>query len=251
MKFVATAVICLIIGYFIGVHLPYNWGAIMITNTPISKAEYYQLVTSIFEAVGTCAAVIVALFLNEIRAYFKKVSFNITLSSEEAFEEVEDIKGVKKASKYYNHIEFFNKGNINAQNCELYLENAEFFISDNNKNSDSFSVGNEPIDWGKNSGPSVYIPSQGKKTLRFFEMIAPQKQSNPNGNDNKTIPPQYSFLGFPSIVDAKKGRWELLYCLNSTNSKPQRFKLSIDWNGEWEGRQADMKKLLTMKLEQL
>lgn len=82
-------------------------------------------------------------------------------------------------------------------------------------------------------------------------MIAPQKQSNPNGNDNKTIPPQYSFLGFPSIVDAKKGRWELLYCLNSTNSKPQRFKLSIDWNGEWEGRQADMKKLLTMKLEQL
>lgn len=250
-KIVATAIVCLIIGYFIGVHLPYNWGAIMISDTPISKAEYYQLVTSIFEAIGTCAAVIVALFLNEIRACFKKVSFDIALSSEDALEEVEDIKGTKKALKYYNHIEFFNKGNINAQNCELYLENAEFFLSENNKNCDSFSVGNEPINWGNNSSPMVYVPSQGKKILRIFEMIAPQKQSNPTGKDDNIIPAQYSFLGFPHNVDAKKGKWELIYCLNSTNSKPQRFKLSIEWNGEWEGRQADMKKLLTMKMEQL
>jgi hypothetical protein len=97
----------------------------------------------------------------------------------------------------------------------------------------------------------VYVPSQGKKILRIFEMIAPQKQSNPTGKDDNIIPAQYSFLGFPHNVDAKKGKWELIYCLNSTNSKPQRFKLSIEWNGEWEGRQADMKKLLTMKLEQL
>lgn len=143
------------------------------------------------------------------------------------------------------------KGNINAQNCELYLENAEFFLSENNKHCDSFPVGNEPINWGNNSSHMVYVPSQGKKILRIFEMLAPQKQSNPTGKDGNIIPAQYYFLGFPHNVDAKKGKWELMYCLNSTNSKPQRFKLSVEWNGEWEGRQTDMKKLLTMKLEQL
>jgi hypothetical protein len=80
-------------------------------------------------------------------------------------------------------------------------------------------------------------------------MMAPQKETNPNEEDN-TKPAEYTFLGLPN-KEAKKGKWELIYCLNSTNSKPQRFKLVVIWHGKWESRQADMKKLLTMKLEQL
>lgn len=248
-KIVATAIVCLVIGYLIGVHLPYNWNPIVVSDAPMSKTDYYQLITSIFEAIGTCAAVIVALFLNEIRAWFKKVTFEIKLGNDDAVEEIVDIKGVKKAIKYHNHIQFFNKGNINAQNCELYLENAEFFLENSSRCANSLSVGNEPISWN-NANTSVYIPSQGKKVLHIFEMTAPQKQTNPDGKIDNIKPVEYVFLGLPSM-EAKKGKWELTYCLYSTNSKPQRFKYSVVWNETWEDRQTEMKNMLTMKLEQI
>lgn len=240
-----------LIGYFFKAHFLCHWNTITLIDEPIPKIEYYQFLVNIFETIGTCATVIVALFLNEIRSCFKKVSFDITLSSEDAIEELEDIRGIRRALKYYNCIQFFNKGNINAHNCELYLENAIFFPFENNKNGDFVSVGNDPINWGYNRSSMIYIPAQGKKFVRVFEMIAPQKQSNPNGQSDNTTPVQYFFLGFIRNIEAKKGKWELTYCLNSTNSKPVRIKLNVEWTGEWEQRQVDMKKFLTMKLERV
>ena len=140
------------------------------TNTPISKGDYYGNVINGFVAFGTCSAVIVALFLDEIRSLFKKVTFVIQLNSDEAIEEVENIKGTKKARRYHNSIQFFNNGNINAQNCELYVESASF-ISDNS--TTTLTVENAPINWNLGNN-IVYIPYQGKKVLPLFEIIAPR-----------------------------------------------------------------------------
>lgn len=244
-----SCLVCLIIGYFVGVYLPYTLGLPHINNEPISKGDYYGNAISIFEAIGTCLAVIVALFLNEIRAWFKKVTFDIQLSNNEPIEEVQDIKGTKKAYKYHNQIQFINKGNINAQNCELYLENVEFFTNEQSNNGESIPVGNEPIGWNNNTS-TVYIPSQGRKMLNIFDLTAPQDQSSPSGRDDTIKPAEFIFLGLKNI-EAKKGRWELSYCLNSTNSRPQRFKFVVVWNGQWEARQTEMKKMLTVKLEQI
>lgn len=249
LKIFIASLVSLIVGFLVGLHLQYDWDSIILSDTKMTMTDYYQLLISIIEAIGTCAAVIVALFLNEIRACFKKVSFDVVLSNTNAVEDVEDIKKTKKALRYYNHIQFLNKGNINAQNCELYLESANFFINENNINPDSFPVLNEPINWGNST--MVYIPSQGKKILRIFEITAPQKQSNPSGKDDYEVPAKYTFLGLSKPVDAKKGKWELTYCLNSTTSKPHRFKLEISWDGQWEERESEMKKLLTMNLNKL
>ena len=180
MKWKIVLLLCgisLIIGYFLGVFLPLGLGPCEMTNTPISKGDYYGNVINGFVAFGTCSAVIVALFLDEIRSLFKKVTFVIQLNSDEAIEEVENIKGTKKARRYHNSIQFFNNGNINAQNCELYVESASF-ISDNS--TTTLTVENAPINWNLGNN-IVYIPYQGKKVLPLFEIIAPQKQSTPDG----------------------------------------------------------------------
>ena len=83
--------------------------------------------------------------------------------------------------------------------------------------------------------------------MLLFEIIAPQQQSTPDGKTN-TIPATLNILGLKNI-EAKAGKWELIYCLYSISSKPQKFKYIIEWNGEWEGRQTEMKNILTMKLE--
>lgn len=248
MKWKIVLLLCgisLIIGYFLGVFLPLGLGPCEMTNTPISKGDYYGNVINGFVAFGTCSAVIVALFLDEIRSLFKKVTFGIQLNSDEAIEEVENIKGTKKARRYHNSIQFFNNGNINAQNCELYVESASF-ISDNS--TTTLTVENAPINWNLGNN-IVYIPYQGKKVLPLFEIIAPQKQSTPDGKTD-IIPATLKMLGLKNI-EAKAGKWEIIYCLYSTNSKPQKFKYIVEWNGNWEERQTEMKDILKMKLEML
>lgn len=235
--------ILLIIGYLLGAYFPPNVDIGKLS--PMSKGEYYGNIINGFVAFGTCSAVIVALFIEEIRATFKKVIFNIRLGNDVALEDIENIKGTKKAKRYYNSVQIFNNGNINAQNCELYLEQA-LFISGNT--TLSLSVESTPISW--NSGNSiVYIPCQGKKVLPLFEIIAPQKQSTPDGKTD-IVPAQMYILGMKQ-VESKAGKWELVYCLYSINSKPQKFKYTIEWNGNWEDRQTEMKDILNMKLEMI
>lgn len=248
MKWKNVLLLCgifLIIGYFLGVLLPLGLGPCEINNTPISKGDYYGNVINGFVAFGTCSAIIVALFLDEIRSLFKKVTFVIKLNNDEAIEEIENIKGTKKARRYHNSIQFFNNGNINAQNCELYIESATFGLDGS---TTTLTVGNAPINW--NSGNNiVYIPYQGKKVLQLFEIIAPQKQSTPDGKTD-IIPATLKILGLEK-KETNSGIWEIIYCLYSTNSKPQKFKYIVEWNGKWEERQTEMKNNLKMKLEML
>ena len=243
-KILVFCIIFFIIGYFFGVFLPFNLGVIEISDTPISKGDYYGNIINGFVAIGTCLAVVVALFNNEIRSFFKKVSFNICLDNNEIIEDVEDIKGTKKAKRYHNSIQFYNNGNINAENCELYVESVIFIEKDSTPSP--LKVEKKPINWNLESS-KVYIPYQGKKVLQAFEIIAPKKQSTPDGKVD-TIPAKIEILGLKEI-EPTAGKWDIINCLYSTNSKPNKFKYVIDWNGKWEERQTEMKNYLKVNLE--
>ena len=92
MKIALYCFISLIIGYFLGNIIPYV-GPCELSDIPISKGDYYGNLINGFVAFGTCSAVVVALFIDEIRSLFKKVTFNICLGSNEVIEDVENIKG--------------------------------------------------------------------------------------------------------------------------------------------------------------
>ena len=142
-------------------------------------------------------------------------------------------------------MQIFNNENVNAQNCELYLESAKFTSENSTKD---LRIENTPINWNHGNN-IVYIPCQGKKVLPLFEVIAPQKQSTPDGKiDN--IPAMLKLLGL-NDMEAEAGKWVLIYCLYSTNSKPRKFECTIDWNGNWEERQTEMKDILRMQLRML
>lgn len=236
---ILPAVLLLFVGYSLGVLLP-PWflNLTRIANGPINRGDYLLIVVGAFTALGTFSAAVVALFMNEIRGLFKKVSYNIRLDSPEAIEDVVDIKGSKKAKRYHNSVQFHNEGNINALNCELYVENAE--LTENGITT-PLNWENAPIKWG-----AEYIPYQGKRILPIFEITAPQKQSTPDGKINE-LPGQINIAGLKA-VEARAGSWSIDYCLYSASAKPKKFRLLINWNGKWEERQKEMKEMLKMSL---
>lgn len=248
MKILKAIIIILLMGisYVIGVYYPFIEDPIAINDDPISKGDYYSIFIDSIVAICTFGAIIVALFADEIRGLVKKVDFEIRFSNNNIVEDVEDIKGSKKAKRYHNSLLIINNGNINAQNCELYLEDATFTTG--NSQID-LNINNSPICWNENKNTSVYIPSQGKKVLFLFSICKPQNQSTPDGK-NDFVPPQLQIAGLEDI-ESKAGKWELIYCLYSTTSKPKKFKVTIEWDGNWEEREKEMKNNLTMKLENI
>lgn len=238
------SLIVLCLGYLMGVFLP-PWiiSRPQVDSSSIPIWEYHANVISFFGALGTIMAVVVALFLNEIRSLFKKVRYEITLVSPEIKEKASDVNGTLCSELYYNSIQFYNNGNISAQNCELYIEDA---VCDTDGVRTPLSYPNLPVKWGSDNG-MMYIPNNGKRILDVFKMTAPQGQSTPDGK-GYSKESEYIIAGLPS-PQAKKGKYIITYCLYSSTAKPVRFKLSIDWDGKWEKRQSEMKNRLKLKLD--
>lgn len=240
---ILMSIVVLLIGYTMGVLLPPHFiSQSQISDAPISRGDYYLILVGVLTAFGTLSAAAVALFMNEIRSTFKKVVYDINLDYEEIKEEVIEIKGNKKAKRYFNSCLFANTGNINALNCELYIESASFKA---NEITSLLTWENAPIKWSEEHSMS-YIPSKGKRMLPLFEITAPERQSTPDGKTTIT-PGQIKIAGLKPC-EAKGGCWEMIYCIYSSTAKPQKFKLIVDWNGKWEDRQTEMKNMLHLTL---
>lgn len=244
---IIIALICLVIGYFIGVFLPFNIRP-EIVDKPLTIGEYYYYTVTTFGVFATFLTVIVALFKNDIIRLFKRVRFKFDfMEGKELHEETENIQGTKKAIKYYSVSNLQNIGNISADNCKLFIDKI-VYASD--VRSDIILAESKPISLF-NSKESVYIPSQGKIPLHLFELLQPQKSSTPDGQRNDT-PPKLKILGFSDITVEKGGEWRCSYSFHSSSmQKPQYFEVKISWDGNWEHRLTEMNSNLKVELKQL
>lgn len=238
----------LIVGFFIGYFIPRE-ARLSVVDQTLGKGDYWSLYINVFEAIATFLAVIVALFLNELRAMFKKVRFNVDASN--IIEELETHSGSKKASEYNGSIVITNNGNINADGCEIYLEEVEVSVDGQ---IDKLNTDYEPIEWSKEN-TSVYIPINGKKILTLFHAKAPCKVSQPDQQADR-IPAQIEFLGVNDPVifrnnEHSQSIYKLTYSLTTRNAKPKRIKYTITWLGEWQDRLADFKGNLKVDVELL
>ena len=244
---IIIALICLAIGYFIGVFLPFNIRP-EIEYKPLTSGEYYYYTITTFGVFATFLTVIVALFKDDIIGLFKRVRFKFNfMENKELHEETENIQGTKRATKYYSVSNLTNIGNISADNCKLFIDRI-IFNADNR--SDIILAESKSISL-LDSKERLYIPSQGKIPLHLFELLRPQKSSTPDGQQNDT-PPKLKILGHPDINVDKGGEWKCSYSFHSSSmQKPQRFEVKISWDGNWEDRLTEMVSNLKIELIQL
>ena len=222
------------------------WKKELVSNL-ITKADFWSNQIGFLQAVGTLSAVVVALFLEELRSLFKKVIFTIDYEKAVLQEETESKEGRVIAKCYYSILKFTNSGNLNAENCELYLDNVEFQLPKSDA-VENVPVPNIPIEWTKDY-ISTYISANGTRQLKLFKMTPPQKQYTPN-NEEETQAAKFIFLGCEE-TDAIEGEWTLYYSLNCRNTKPYRFKVLVSLKGEWQERLAEMHKYLTINIKEL
>lgn len=245
---ILIALILLVIGYFIGVFFPFNVQPEIVVK-PLTSGEYYYYKITTFGVVGTFLTVVVALFKDDIIRLFKRVKFRFNfMEDQKLHEETENIQGTKKATKYYSVSNLTNIGNINADDCKLFIDKI-IFTSDSK--SDIILSESKPISLLVDK-ERVYIPSQGKIPLHLFELHQPQKSSTADGQGKEEIPPKLKILGHTDINVEKGGEWKCSYSLHSSSMlKPQRFEVQISWDGNWEHRLSEMSSNLKVELIKL
>lgn len=221
----------LIIGYFLGNFWPIGGLVYSLNDEPVNKGQNFANFISVILAIFTLAAVIVALFKDEIMWNFKRVSVSADVlcdTVEEFFNESQNGRDPSVA-RFYNQIILKNEGGINAQDCELLVESIEF-QGKNDFKSKSLNVPKKEV---LISGQRrTYIPKNGgRRECDLFEITASE---DPSGSKNI----QFLIANNPMLI--KAGIWTITFCLNMSNSTFKRYCFEIKWNGEWHEHKSNM-----------
>lgn len=219
------------VGYLFGCLWPVKSIMYPLSNDPVNKGQNLENLISIFVAIFTLLAVIVALFKDEIVGNFKSVEVNVDVLSNTVEECLNESQGDDDptVAKFYNQIIFKNTGNINALDCELLLEKISFKAQ-----TDLIS---HPINISKNKvliggQERTYIPKNGGK--READLIEIMASEDPNGNKKTQL------LIANNTVPSKAGTWTVECCLNMSNASIKHCQFEIIWDGNWHEHKSHM-----------
>ena len=243
-----------VVAYLIGNFVPIENLKPDVVKKNIESPEYYQILIGASSAIVTFLAVIVALFKEDIRKLwvFSKIQVSIP---DESFHEVlrkntsesESNNQALEAEKYHCKIQIQNNGNITAQDVEIYLESLTHTSHDypNPQQIDTLGL---PLNWGSNKENRINIAPEGKQELCIVELKAPENQSIPDG-ENDLVPPKLIIAGNENNSNFTKGKWIAEFAIFSSNAKPVRFKVQVNWNGKWENRATEMNPNLSIEIK--
>lgn len=235
--------IAIILAYCIGLWIPIEYLKPTIKEEEIGKGEYYRLIISIISAFITFTAVLVALFKDDLREYWKFARINFSIPDNHTIEITNDVSNgqsdeVLQAKKYISRVEIQNTGNLPLLNSEIYLEKLEYFPKDSTI-PQFVECSGSPIKWNGSAVETIIIPPSGKKMVTIVEIFAPEKISTPDSaKENK--PAKLIIGNLENKLGDNKGKWHATYTVYAQNHKAKSFVITIEWNGLWKSRLTEM-----------
>ena len=168
-------IILSIIAYAIGNYFPIE---ILKADYPetdvLNKSEYYRFIVSIISAFITLCAVLVALFKDDLREYWKRPRLLINEPSQITIEDLNDYENSPTnsaliANKYISRIEIKNNGNIPSINTELFLEKLEFKAKESTIIQQIECYG-KPLQWNGSDSTAMVLPVGAKKIVNIVNI---------------------------------------------------------------------------------
>ena len=229
--FLLLLLVSILLGYIFGCLWPL--GSIMYTlsDNTVDRGQNLDNFISIFVALFTLLAVIVALFKDEIVGNFKSVDINVDVLCDTVEEYLNESQGNgdPTVAKFYNQIVFRNKGNINALDCELLLEKISFKSQTDLLPRSINILKNKVLISGQER---TYIPKNGGH--READLIEITTSEDPNGNKKNQL------LIADNPVPSRAGTWTVECCLNMSNASIKHCQFEIVWDGNWHEHKNNM-----------
>jgi hypothetical protein len=223
----------------IGIPITILW---LIESTE-SRTTLIYYTFEIVGGVGTFYAVIIALFNNDLQKLYHSPNIHLDLCPADALGVDSLSQGRQlQVNKYYRNIVVNNTGDVQATDCEIYI--------------DSISVGNHVIQEEvklKWSGEieRTFIPAGGHRVISFIEVKPPLSYSTSaeapaqaNNNDNRGL----LFINGQQI-SADCYNTDLLVTIaiySASIAKPIRKSICVRYDGQWSANQAEMERFINI-----
>ncbi len=242
----------LIAGWFLGWLSNKNMWIAYSPNMQYGIWEIIYYMASVFAAFGTVGAVVVALFKEKIMRLFNHPEIVLLMKDEKYFsEDVDSEQQNPSSSQYRGLLEVNNKGNVPATGCEVFIEKVQYAKNKEKKLRDILDMeSKKKLMW---DAPKVDVPINIPKQILLFKIDKPNAYGTPSASDEQQETPCHLQLNGIKLRDnySKKGIWEITYYISNNEIGHLRFKLTIDWNGEWKMRKTEMIDVLKVKFETL
>lgn len=223
-------VIALFMGVIIGMFLPIS--VCHKCNTPIFAVCnhcFWDWFLRVLQVFGTLSAVFVALFKEWI--YQKLYHPTITFKNGKLSETYDNANNV---NQYFSTLQITNNGSANAVNCELFISNLEFSSNNNDLRNTIIST-DTALRWEDNE-KRVDISQDCTKAYEWFRLV----KGIPSNGETAAIPNKLIIGNKEIPSNMSNGRFDVTFKVACQGCAPQKVKLQLSWNGQWQEHMNQM-----------
>lgn len=217
------------------------------TNTDPWLACYHAF--SIIGSIGTLAAVIVALFKEELMRWINSPDLNFTLIGNGLTANNDSQVGTTPDS-YECYIRITNQGSNLASGCKAFLQSIRYNKNNNTERLKPITniQKKKQLQW---TSSSVDIPVDIPSEIMLFQILNPNQLGTPQGG-NVSQKPQIVLNGCQLNKNcSEKGLWEIEYYITMGSGNVSKFMLTINWDGTWCDNEEDMLDKVKIQLKKL
>lgn len=215
------------------------------TNDGLLIWMYYFF--QILGGIGTCLAVVVALFKDSIKNLLWHPDFSFKLVDDGITEVIDHDMQMPTTDLYQCVLEINNKGNDSAVRCDVVVDSVKYAIA----GSEVFDTihkldGTRKLDWGADN---IVIPEGKSKTISLFNIerstSTPQEEGVSQQQETYMIK-----LNGPTVESqyCKAGTLIIDYCLNYSDGKYKCFSVKVTGDGQWRSRKEELKRFVKPNL---
>ena len=243
MNKIVLIVVSTVVGVFIGLSIPYTlFSECKSPLLGICGHIFWDWALRILQVVGTLGAIIVALYKEPLqrRLVRPNLCMDLGIMQEQLVKEGDnDI-----ANAYNGKIKVSNVGSNQAHNIVVSIEKIIYRRFSDTQTPQVLQELSVPIK-SANGKDIASLPTDDDVAFPWFSVLKAQSQEV--DGVVQSIPMKF-MIGSKEIAGSCfSGLIDVTFKLKCDELKPQFKTLTIEWNGEWKGRQVDMVKVFKYK----
>ncbi|HEY4323466.1 MAG TPA: hypothetical protein VGN20_05755 [Mucilaginibacter sp.] len=216
---------------------------IKVTTDTVNTYQFYELIIIYISSCVTTLALIVALLKDEIRYFF--ISAKIVVkpkSSQFLIEKYDSTSNTIKAESYQIILNVMNNGSLYVNSCSIALIDLEYCSLSGHSTLVDISTA-ENINWMGKGTANILLHSYGGKAEVSIMQI---KSNDASTTDAGQSQPVKLFIGGIDTaienISTKGSKWIATFMISYDTNRPIKYKLEINWDGEWHDRLTEMLK---------